>query len=57
MLYFVKDSHVHKFPVPPQCRARYNEEQLRDTVPHGVSPCLYCMHRWPKEEGGHVIER
>lgn len=50
MMYFVKNSQVHKFPVPPQCEEQHGFEQLRDTVPHGVKPCLYCMHRWPKQE-------
>ena len=50
MLFFVKHAQIHKFPLPPQCEESYESEQLRDTVPHDVKPCLYCMHRWPKEE-------
>ena len=33
MLYFVKENHVHRYPVPKQCRTRYDHEILRDTIP------------------------
>lgn len=51
MYYFIKeDKTIHKFPVPKRCSARYEQEQLRDTVPHWVIECPYCMKHWPNEE-------
>jgi len=51
MLYFVKENHVHRYPVPKQCRTRYDHEILRDTIPHSTDECVYCLHPWPGEEG------
>ncbi|WP_243373245.1 hypothetical protein [Geotalea sp. SG265] len=50
MLFFVKNNTVHRYPLPGRCPARYNEEQLRDTIPHGTEECIYCMHRWPEDQ-------
>ncbi len=50
MLYFIKDNTVHRYPLPKRCPARYQEEQLRDTIPHGTVDCVYCMQRWPEDE-------
>jgi hypothetical protein len=47
MLYFVKEGQIHKFPVSKRCGAHYDNEQLRDTIPHGVVECVYCMNTWP----------
>ncbi len=50
MLYFVKENTVHKFPTPKRCGVIRQKEQLRDTIPHGVEECVYCMRRWPGDE-------
>jgi len=47
MLYFVKKKTIHQYPVPKLCAALYEQEQLRDTIPHGVIECPYCMRVWP----------
>lgn len=47
MLYFIKQNTIHAYPVKEGCRASYEKEQLRDTVPHGVKECPYCMKIWP----------
>ncbi|MBI2354945.1 MAG: hypothetical protein HYV06_07945 [Deltaproteobacteria bacterium] len=49
MLYFVKNSRLHRYPLPKRCSATYEHEQLRDSVPHGVEQCVYCMRVWPGE--------
>ncbi len=47
MLYFVKENKLHQYPVPKRCKEVYTKEQLRDTIPHGVEECVYCMGTWP----------
>ena len=47
MLYFVQQNKIHQYPVVKRCSALYQQEQLRDTVPHGVIECPYCMKNWP----------
>ena len=47
MLYFVKANTIHQYPVAKRCAAVYQREVLRDTVPHGVAECPYCMREWP----------
>jgi hypothetical protein len=47
MLYFVKQNTIHQYPVPKRCTAVYQQEQLRDTIPHVVTECPYCMRVWP----------
>lgn len=51
MLYFVKDNRIHLFPVPLRCGAKRDREPLRDTIPHDVEECDYCMRRWPDDNG------
>ncbi len=50
MLYFVKENRLHRYPTPKRCKVKYENEQLRDTIPHAVEECLYCMRRWPGDE-------
>lgn len=50
MLYFVKENTLHQYPVPKRCSVTYENEQLRDTIPHGAEECAYCMNRWPADE-------
>ena len=50
MLYFVKENHLHRFPVPKRCGTTYDHEALRDTIPHGVEECTCCLRRWPGVE-------
>ncbi|HJV65274.1 MAG TPA: hypothetical protein VJ550_06050 [Geomonas sp.] len=47
MLYFIKENTVHQYPVAKGCAAVYQDEQLRDTIIHGVKECPYCMREWP----------
>ncbi|GFO56195.1 hypothetical protein GMSM_32020 [Geomonas sp. Red276] len=47
MLYFIKNHVIHQYPVANGCSARYDEEQLRDTIPHNVKECPYCLRTWP----------
>lgn len=47
MLYFIKENTIHQYPVGKRCTALYGREQLRDTIPHGVVECPYCMRSWP----------
>ena len=50
MLYFLKNNTIHRFPPPKRCTAEYVQEILRDTVPHSVAECPYCMRYWPVTE-------
>lgn len=50
MLYFIKGKTIHQYPVAKRCSALYEREQLRDTVPHGVDECPYCMREWPDKK-------
>lgn len=50
MYYFVKGNIIHCYPVPGRCGATYRDEQLRDTIPHGVQECPYCMRKWPHDQ-------
>jgi hypothetical protein len=50
MLYFVKENKLHRYPLPQRCGEKYEKEALRDTIPHGVEECPYCLHRWPGED-------
>ena len=50
MQYFVKENQIHRYPEPRLCSVRHEHEILRDTVPHGVKKCEYCMHWWPDDE-------
>jgi hypothetical protein len=49
MLYFVKNSQLHRYPQPRRCTVPYQQEQLRDTIPCDVNQCLCCMRWWPGE--------
>lgn len=48
MHYFVKNNVLHKFPVTEPCKVRYGNEIVRDTKPHGVEECIYCLRVWPQ---------
>lgn len=50
MLFFIQDNTLHRFPRPKRCNVKREEEKLRDTIPHGVQQCVYCMKRWPGDE-------
>ena len=50
MLMFVQQNKIHTYPVGKRCSAVYQQEQLRDTVPHGVMQCPYCLGHWPEED-------
>jgi hypothetical protein len=50
MLLFVQQNRIHQYPVAKHCSAVYQQEQLRDTIPHGVKKCPYCMNTWPGEK-------
>lgn len=48
MLYFVKDRVLHRFPAPKSCGVqRTADEKLRDTIPHDIEECIYCLKNWP----------
>jgi hypothetical protein len=47
MLLFVQQNKIHHYPVEKNCSAVYQNEQLRDTIPHDVKLCPYCMNVWP----------
>ena len=47
MLYFIQQDTIHRYPVDKRCPAVYRREQLRDTIPHEVAECPYCMKLWP----------
>ncbi|MHB8056703.1 MAG: hypothetical protein ACYDHC_02280 [Desulfuromonadaceae bacterium] len=47
MLYFVKDNKLHRLPTPKRCSCTHKNEPLRDTIPHDVEECVYCMRFWP----------
>jgi len=47
MLYFIQQDTIHRYPVDKRCTVVYRREQLRDTIPHEVSECPYCMKEWP----------
>ena len=50
MLYFVQNNVLHRFPVAKRCSSVRKNEPLRDTIPHGVEQCVYCMRYWPGVE-------
>ena len=50
MLLFIQQGKIHHYPVSRRCSAVYQQEPLRDTVPHHVKQCPYCMHLWPALE-------
>ncbi len=50
LLYVVKENKLHQYPVSKGCKEVYTKEQLRDTIPHGVEECAYCMRTWPAEK-------
>ncbi len=50
MHYFIKDNKLHRYPVPKRCGVQFQKEILRDTIPHKVEQCIYCMRRWPEDE-------
>lgn len=52
MLYFIKQNTIHTHPVAKRCTAKYEREQLRDTVPRSVQECPYCMKVWPGMKEG-----
>ena len=49
MHYFIKDNKLHRYPVPQRCGVQLQKEILRDTIPHNVEQCIYCMRRWPED--------
>jgi hypothetical protein len=56
MMYFVKNGTVHRYPVPKRCGEFREQEQLRDTIPHGAKECLYCLRRWPQDDDNNPLE-
>ena len=50
MHYFIKDNKLHRYPVPKRCGVQFQKEILRDTIPHKVEQCIYCMRRWPEDD-------
>lgn len=50
MHYFIKDNKLHRYPVPKRCGVQFKKEILRDTIPHNVEQCIYCMRRWPEDD-------
>jgi hypothetical protein len=49
MLLFIQHNKLHTYPVASRCSAHYQQEQLRDTAPHDVVRCPYCLNFWPEE--------
>lgn len=49
MNYFIKDTVLHSYPVPKRCGVGHDGETLRDTIPHGVEQCVYCLNYWPQD--------
>lgn len=47
---YIKDNRLHHFPVPKYCGVQYQKEILRNTIPHNVEQCIYCMRRWPEND-------
>lgn len=50
MLYFVRENRLHRFPIPKRCGTHRDKELLRDTIPHSMDQCIYCMNRWPEDD-------
>lgn len=51
MLYFVKENKLHRYPVPLHCNVKlYGNEVIRDTIPHGIEQCEYCLKWWPGDK-------
>jgi hypothetical protein len=50
MLMFIQQHKIHTYPVAGRCSAAYRQEQLRDTIPHDVKQCPYCLGFWPARE-------
>ena len=47
MLLFIQEKTIHQYPVARRCSAVYHQEPLRDTIPHDVKQCPYCLSIWP----------
>lgn len=41
--YFIKNTRVHKYPVPSNCHVKYEGETLHDTIPEGYDKCDHCF--------------
>jgi hypothetical protein len=41
--YFIKNTRVHKYPVPSSCHVEYTGEKLYDTIPEGYDKCDHCF--------------
>lgn len=50
MLYYIKNTMIHRYPEAPRCPVKHGNEILRDTVVHGVTKCDYCLHWWPEND-------
>ncbi len=48
MKYFVKNSKVHKYPVPATCNVQYSGETLHDSPPAGYEKCDNCFTELPR---------
>lgn len=48
MKYFVKNSKVHKYPVPNSCTVKYTGETLYDNPPQGYEKCDNCFRELPR---------
>lgn len=51
MLLFIQQKTIHQYPVAKRCGAVYHQEPLRDTIPHDVEQCPYCLSIWPGLQG------
>ena len=50
MQYFIKDDKLHRYPVTKRCNVNHTGETLRDSIPHGVEQCVYCLRYWPGDD-------
>jgi hypothetical protein len=48
MAYFVKNSKIHKYPVPSSCTVKYDGEKKYDTPPAGYEKCDHCFTNLPR---------
>ena len=53
MLLFIQQNKIHQYPVAMRCSAVYRQEPLRDTIPHGVKQCPFCLSLWPGSDAQH----
>jgi len=41
--YFVKNSKIHRYPIPKNCNVRYEKDKRYKLPPQGYEKCYNCF--------------